>query len=76
MSAPITREFPYFPAAWLGYRDLSTPREKKFGIAICAWCPDKDEAEAMAKAEGFNVTHGCCESCSQKQIAALLGEKE
>lgn len=44
-------------------------------VAVCAWCDDLAEAEALAKKGGFPVTHGCCVGHHQKMMAELLGEK-
>ena len=34
-------------------------------VHVCAWCPDKEEQTASARAHGFDVSHGICESCRQ-----------
>jgi len=39
--------------------------EKKL-VMVCAWCPDKEEQTASARAHGFDVTHGICDVCKAK----------
>lgn len=35
------------------------------GLAIiCAWCPDKVEAEARAARAGLKCSHGVCPECA------------
>ena len=61
------------PLAWMGY----APREgdrKRPCVRVCAWCPDKAQADALAERHGYAVTHGLCPACYQKQISAQLGE--
>lgn len=34
------------------------------GIAyVCAWCPDKDAADALALSLGLAISHGICREC-------------
>jgi hypothetical protein len=37
-------------------------------VTVCAWCPDKEEQTASARAHGFDVTHGICDSCKEKHF--------
>ena len=56
---------PPLPAAWLGYKiDLRTGDAL---VRICAWCPDRRQAEAEAKRLNCRVTHGICPACYQAQ---------
>lgn len=32
-------------------------------ISVCGWCPDKDVKTAALKAQGFQVSHGICNTC-------------
>ena len=59
------------PAAWLGYAVKPTGG---FVVRVCAWCPDKAEADRLAHAAGLEVTHCMCVSCYQIQLSDLLGE--
>ena len=52
------------PIAWLGFAPSGLVR-------ICAWCPDKDVADQIAKDNGLRVTHTCCEVCHEKQVRDL-----
>lgn len=36
---------------------------------VCAWCPTKVDADIWCKARGWQVSHGCCPSCFDKQMA-------
>lgn len=40
--------------------------------SVCAWCPDKDARTAEAQAQGFQVSHGLCRSCADKQMMEFL----
>lgn len=59
------------PKAWLGFSG---------GFAhICAWCPDRHVADAMAVAAAIKQSHGICPECGERlcgipreQIAALF----
>lgn len=55
------------PAAWLGY---SPEFKDGFCVRICAWCPDKPQADALAKAENLGISHSICPSCFQDQQEA------
>lgn len=33
---------------------------------ICAWCPDKVDADAWASARGLKASHGICKACEPK----------
>lgn len=57
------------PAAWMGY---AVNPKGGFMARICAWCPDKAEAEAMAGR--IPITHGMCPECYQAQVRKLTGE--
>ena len=61
------------PAAWMGFapRVAHSPRAC---VRICAWCPDKAEADRLAYIWGYDVTHGQCPACVQRVMAKLLGE--
>lgn len=56
------------PAAWLGlaadFHDYATVR-------ICCRCPDRAQAEARAKADGYLTTHGYCQSCFEATMADI-----
>ena len=39
-------------------------------VWVCAWCPDKEEQDASARAHGFDVTHGMCPTCLEKNYPA------
>jgi hypothetical protein len=60
------------PRAWLGYAGFSDAGPV---VRVCAWCPDKLEAEAEAKAAGHVVSHGICPECAQKLMAEQTGER-
>lgn len=53
--------------AWLGFTADGSLAQ------VCAWCPDKVEAEAEAAALGLSVTHGICDACSEKELASVRG---
>jgi mono/diheme cytochrome c family protein len=55
------------PAAWLGMN----PAFKEPTVTICAWCADKEAAEALAIARGLHMTHGQCPSCHAAEMARL-----
>lgn len=58
------------PVAWLGY----APHFEAFTcVRICAWCPDKKEADKLAKDAGLKVSHTCCEKCAGEQLRLALG---
>jgi len=52
--------------AWLGMADAFTAR-------ICAWCPDKAEADAWAVARGLYISHGMCEGCCAAELGSVAG---
>jgi hypothetical protein len=54
------------PAAWLGYR--FAPDRSDVIVRICAWCPDKDEAEREARRLDLDITHAICPACYQAQL--------
>lgn len=41
----------------------------KNGFAIvCAWCPDKKAVEEIASRQGFECSHGICETCAEREL--------
>ncbi len=39
------------------------------GLAIiCAWCPDKAQAEARAARAGLKCSHGICPECAAEHL--------
>lgn len=59
------------PSAWMGF---AAPRSGRACVRICGWCPDKDEADRLAKNGGCDVTHGMCKECYNKQLSERYGE--
>lgn len=61
------------PAAWLGeapgYVGVTV-------IRICARCPDRAAAEAIAQANGHETTHGYCQACFDATMAEILAYRE
>lgn len=57
------------PKAWLGYKE--TPGCRTL-VRVCAWCPDRKEAEKLADAAGHEVTHGACPACYQEQLRRFM----
>lgn len=50
--------------AWLGIRE---------GYAIiCAWCPDKEIAEARARAGGLGLSHEICDECLAEEKGKVV----
>lgn len=50
------------PRAWMGLSpDTRTAR-------ICAYCPDKNAADARASALDLRTTHGVCSECMKKLV--------
>ena len=43
--------------------ERSCDRDAKPLVLICAWCVGAHERAAVAIAQGYDVTHGICESC-------------
>ena len=60
-----------FPAAWLGYAPQRIAGSDLLCVRVCAYCPDKAEAERQAQAAECDVTHAICVPCYQKQLDAL-----
>jgi len=56
------------PAAWLGEATNFAPLRV---IRICARCPDRAAAEAIAAANGHETTHGYCEACFAATMAEI-----
>lgn len=53
------------PVAWMGLSpDSRTAR-------ICAYCPDKNAADARANALNLQMTHGICPECNAKFLASI-----
>jgi hypothetical protein len=59
------------PGAILG---LAVTPDGRGMLRVCAWCPkpDKEAAERVARAWGFQVTHGICEACAGTLEAGRL----
>ncbi len=32
-------------------------------VKVCGWCPDKAQADAVAKKHGLETSHGMCPDC-------------
>ena len=43
--------------------ERSCDRDAKPLVLICAWCVGAEARTAAAIAQGYDVTHGICESC-------------
>lgn len=52
------------PAAIMGYASDAGG----ILVRICAWCPDKVQAERTCRAAGLRVTHGICVDCYARMI--------
>ncbi len=52
---------------------ISVDRETGFA-RICAWCPDKAEADVWAEAEGLKASHGICLPCQPKLASDVTFE--
>lgn len=57
------------PSAYMGQATAFLPDRV---ARICARCPDKAEAEAYAKAQGMECTHGECQACNEAFMAEIL----
>lgn len=54
-----------YPHAWMGLAaDGRTAR-------VCAYCPDKTQADRLAAGDGRPVTHGICPACLAVQMPKL-----
>jgi len=42
---------------------LSVDQQKR--AHICAWCKDKEQAEAWCRRQNFTMTHGICPDCQE-----------
>jgi hypothetical protein len=62
------------PNAWLGFAPR-TGDKRRACVRVCAWCPDKQAADDLAAAHGYDVTHGQCPACYQRELAKLTGER-
>ena len=60
------------PTAWMGYA-TRVAHSKRPCVRVCAYCPDKKAADALAESKGYDVTHSICPSCYQIQIAQITG---
>jgi hypothetical protein len=40
-------------------------------VSVCAWCPDKAQRDAAARAAGQRVSHGICDICMARELAAF-----
>lgn len=56
------------PAAYLGSHS-GFPDQTV--IRICARCPDRSAAEALAQANGHECTHGYCQPCFDAVMAEI-----
>jgi len=45
-------------------------------VSICAWCPDKAEADAHFENLNYDITHGICAACTAKETAPFKGPVE
>lgn len=61
------------PKAWLGYKPSTSGRPL---VRVCAWCPDRAEAERQAREARHDVTHGICPACYYRQLSTVMGERE
>jgi hypothetical protein len=61
------------PLAFMGYKAMN-PRTGRVIVRVCAYCPDKEQADAEARSADQEVSHGICVTCYAKQTAALTGE--
>lgn len=68
---PDTRPDYLPPRAFMGY----AVHNRRLVVRVCAWCPDKREAEDWARAKGTPVTHGCCPSCAAEMRKQLTGSE-
>lgn len=39
---------------------------------ICAWCADKEVAEARATRAGLRLSHGICPECAAREMHVLF----
>ena len=42
---------------------------------VCAWCPDKAEADHWALAHSLSVSHGLCASCRDAFVEQIKCER-
>ena len=42
---------------------------------VCAWCADKDEADAWCRDRGYAATHGICPTCRARLRDKLDAER-
>ncbi len=59
------------PNALMGYAPM---QDGKTCVRVCSYCPDAAQADALAKREGLAVTHGICDSCKARELAAIPHE--
>lgn len=57
------------PSAYLGQAEAFLPERV---ARICSRCPDKAEAEAYAKAQGMECSHGECPACHDASMLEIL----
>lgn len=41
-------------------------------VDVCAWCPDKLDADAWARAHGLTVSRGICKTCAPKLATEVI----
>lgn len=56
------------PKAYLGQAKAFLPDKV---VRICANCPDRVAAEALADAEGADTTHGMCDDCFHAELQRI-----
>lgn len=44
-------------------------------VRVCGWCPDKPEADRVAKEMGLEVSHGICPTHADEQQVELAAFK-
>jgi hypothetical protein len=57
------------PKAWLGASSADAKLAR-----ICAWCPDKSAADALALIHGLMPTHTICDACAAIELADSRGQ--
>ena len=55
------------PKAWMGMNFDFEPS----AVRICCRCPDRDEAETLARSLDLPMTHGECPDCVEAFMQAL-----
>jgi hypothetical protein len=58
---------PFFPEGFMGMS-----HENPKIARVCAFCPGKDDADRWATNQGFEISHGICETCVAIQMAKQM----